>query len=68
MGKFLAQLARLILNNKILAVTLAVTFFVRLPSLFEPLWYGDEAIYLTIGQKLVRGGLMYVDILSSQQA
>jgi hypothetical protein len=39
-----------------------LTFLLRLPSLFEPLWYGDEAIYLTAGQKILHGGLMYVDI------
>jgi 4-amino-4-deoxy-L-arabinose transferase-like glycosyltransferase len=46
----------------ILAIILFVTFLFRFPTLFEPLWYGDEAIYLTIGQKILRGGLMYADI------
>jgi len=45
-----------------LIAILSLTFIVRLPSLFEPLWYGDEAIYLTIGQKILRGGLLYADI------
>ena len=62
MEGFFTRVEKLITNNKILAATLVATFLVRLPSLFEPLWYGDEAIYLTIGQKLARGGLMYVDI------
>ncbi len=46
----------------ILAIILFVTFLFRFPTLFEPLWYTDEAIYLTIGQKILRGGIMYVDI------
>ncbi|HEX7456221.1 MAG TPA: glycosyltransferase family 39 protein [Candidatus Nanoarchaeia archaeon] len=49
-------------QHLILAIILSVTFLLRFPTLFEPLWYTDEAIYLTIGQKILRGGMMYVDI------
>lgn len=49
-------------RNKFLLILLSVVFLVRLPSLLEPFWYGDEAIYAVIGQKILRGGLMYVDI------
>lgn len=39
---------------------LAIVFiFLRLPSLFEPYWYGDEGIYLTIGQALNQGVALY---------
>lgn len=57
-----SKLANLILGYKALSAILVVTFLLRIPSFFEPLWYGDEAIYLTIGQKILRGGIMYADI------
>ena len=62
MGNTLVKIENLIQKYKALLIILGATFIVRLPSLFEPLWYGDESIYLTIGQKILRGGLMYVDI------
>ncbi|MBD3279784.1 MAG: hypothetical protein GF390_03690, partial [Candidatus Pacebacteria bacterium] len=31
---------------------LSVIAILRLPNFFEPYWYGDEAIYLTIGNAL----------------
>lgn len=37
-------------------------FFLRLPSLFEPYWYGDEGIYQTIGFALQEGRTLYTDI------
>lgn len=38
----------------------AVAFFLlRLPSLFEPYWYGDEGIYQTIGKGVSQGRLLY---------
>lgn len=39
---------------------LLLFFLLRLPSLIEPNWYGDEGIYQTIGQTLREGRLMYV--------
>lgn len=42
---------------------LAIAFILlRLPSLFEPYWYGDEGVYLTIGQAIRRGLVLYRDI------
>ncbi|MDH5533356.1 MAG: hypothetical protein OEX81_02930 [Candidatus Pacebacteria bacterium] len=46
----------------ILALLLLVLFF-RLPNLFEPYWYGDEGIYLTIGNALKKGVPMYQGII-----
>ena len=41
----------------------AVLFiFLRLPSLFEPNWYGDEAIYLVLGQAVRKGLTLYSQI------
>lgn len=38
----------------------------RLPSLFEPSRYADEDIYLTIGQAMRRGLLLYRDIYDNK--
>lgn len=45
----------------ILGITL-LFFLLRIPSLFEPEWYGDEGIYQTIGLALTRGRVLYLDI------
>lgn len=34
-------------------------FLLRLPSVIEPYWYGDEGIYEVIGQSLNHGHLLY---------
>jgi len=39
-----------------------VVFFLRLPSCFEPFTYGDEGIYLTLGQAIRRGVVLYRNI------
>lgn len=39
-----------------------VAAILKIPSLFEPYWYGDEAIYLTLGQALRKGEWLYRDI------
>jgi len=36
--------------------------FLRLPSLFEPNWYGDEGIYLVLGQAIRKGQILYSQI------
>ncbi len=42
---------------------LSVFFFIlRIPSLIEPYWYGDEGIYEVIGVALRNGRLLYTDI------
>lgn len=35
----------------------------RIPNLFEPYWYGDEGIYLTIGQSINKGAKLYAEII-----
>lgn len=45
--------------------TLLLSFlfiFLRLPSLFEPYWYGDEGIYLVLGQGIRKGLTLYSEI------
>ncbi|MDO8515143.1 MAG: hypothetical protein Q7S14_01460 [bacterium] len=41
---------------------LLIVLLLRIPSFFEPYWYGDEGIYLVIGQALQRGAILYRDI------
>jgi 4-amino-4-deoxy-L-arabinose transferase-like glycosyltransferase len=41
-------------------------FILRLPSLFEPLWYGDEGIYQVIGTSLNHGKLLYSEIFDNK--
>ena len=45
-----------------LVLILALLAILRIPSLFEPAWYGDENIYLTIGQGVRKGLFLYKDI------
>ncbi len=42
--------------------SLVLFLFLRLPSLFEPYWYGDEGIYLTLGQGIRHGLKLYSQI------
>ncbi len=42
-----------------LIVTLIIVFLIRIPSLFEPYYYGDEMIYLVLGQGVRRGLVLY---------
>lgn len=45
-----------------LLITSFVFFLFRLPSLFEPYWYGDEGIYQVIGLALRNGRSLYEGI------
>lgn len=42
-----------------LVFILFVFFLLRLPSLFEPYWYGDEGIYHVLGRGLREGRMLY---------
>src|SRR5690606_34290710 len=46
-----------------LLILLLTLFVLRIPNLAEPYWYGDEAIYLTIGTALRAGGELYATIV-----
>jgi len=39
-----------------------IFFLLRLPSLFEPYWYGDEGIYQVLGMAIRNGRLLYRDV------
>ena len=45
-----------------LILVLGMMFLLRLPLLFEPFTYADEGIYLTLGQALRKGLVLYRDI------
>lgn len=52
-------------KNKLfwLLLGLCILFIIlRLPSLIEPYWYGDEGIYQIIGKALNNGYILYKDI------
>jgi len=53
-------------KNTFLILILLLTFFLRLPSLFEPYWYGDEGVYLTVGLGLRKGLFLYKDIFDNK--
>lgn len=57
-------LAKLEKNKTFWGVFAVCLFFIflRLPSVIEPYWYGDEAVYEVIGQALSHGELLYRDI------
>lgn len=41
---------------------MGVIFLFRVPSFFEPFWYGDEMIYLTLGEGVRKGLVLYRDL------
>ncbi len=47
---------------KLVIILAFLILILRLPSLFEPCWYGDEGIYLTLGQGVRQGQMLYRDI------
>lgn len=46
-----------------LLLNLFLLVILRIPNFFEPYWYGDEAIYLTVGNALNKGGQLYTTII-----
>lgn len=53
-------------KNKFIIILLLSVFVLRIPSLFEPYWYGDEGIYLTIGMGIRRGLLLYKELFDNK--
>jgi len=43
-------------------ILLAVVLILRIPTFFEPFSYGDETIYLTLGEGIKQGKVLYKDI------
>ncbi len=59
MGK---KIQSLLLRHEYLIWILCFCALLRLPSFLEPYWYGDEGIYLTLGQAIRKGLHLYKDI------
>jgi len=60
----LTQLRKRLLEPKsILFGLLLLLTILRVPNFAEPYWYGDEGIYLTIGNALREGGKLYTTIV-----
>ena len=49
-------------ESRFLGIILIVFSLLRLPSLFEPLWYGDEGIYQVLGRAVLHGTTLYQGI------
>lgn len=45
---------------------LLLAILLRIPSVFEPFWYEDEGVYLTIGEGLRRGLELYKDLYDNK--
>lgn len=52
-----------LLRHEGLILLLSFHLLLRIPHLFEPYWYGDEAIYLTVGNGLRHGLKLYAEIV-----
>lgn len=49
-------------KTRLVTLLVGLTILLRIPSLFEPYWYGDEGIYLTLGEGVRQGLVLYRDI------
>ncbi len=49
-----------------LLIVLALVLILRVPSFFEPYSYGDEMIYLTLGQGVRQGVTLYKDLYDNK--
>jgi hypothetical protein len=49
-------------DARFLIVVCIIFVLLRLPSLIEPAWYGDEGIYQVVGSALREGRILYKDI------
>ncbi|MFA4827484.1 MAG: hypothetical protein WC596_04545 [Candidatus Shapirobacteria bacterium] len=52
----------ILLKHRFLILFVILFLLLRLPSFFEPYWYGDEGIYLTLGQGIRNGLTLYSQI------
>lgn len=55
-------MVKFLVKNKFWLIPVILFLLLRLPSLFEPYWYGDEGIYLTIGQAIKSGLILFRQI------
>ena len=50
-------------SHLFLLLALTLLLALRIPNFFEPYWYGDEGIYLTIGNAIRNGERLYTEIV-----
>ena len=50
-------------SHLFLLLALLLLLALRIPNFFEPYWYGDEGIYLTIGNAIRNGERLYTEIV-----
>jgi hypothetical protein len=61
-GTSLSKLLHKIHAPAWLVLVFAVVILLRIPSFFEPFSYGDEMIYLSLGEAIKKGMVLYRDI------
>lgn len=61
--KSIKRLDKFLDQHALLLLALGLAVVLRIPNFYEPYWYGDEGIYLTIGQALNKGAQLYTDIV-----
>lgn len=61
--KWLKKIDQLLDLNLPILLLLLLIIILRIPNFFEPYWYGDEAIYLTLGNSLRQGAKLYTEII-----
>jgi hypothetical protein len=49
-----------------LIAILVLVFVLRIPSFFEPYYYGDEMIYMSLGTGVRQGEILYKDIYDNK--
>lgn len=60
--RMLKKIEKFLLHHELLVMILCLVAILRLPTLLEPYWYGDEGIYLTLGTGIRHGLALYRDI------
>jgi len=61
--KTLLKFDQLLDKHTGLLFCLLTLVILRVPNFFDPYWYGDEAIYLTLGQSIRSGKTLYSEIV-----
>lgn len=59
----LKRFFQFLVKHEVIILLLFLQLFLRVPNLFEPYWYGDEGIYLTVGNAMKDGSRLYAEII-----
>ena len=49
-------------SRYILLIPILILICLRVPSIFESYWYGDEGIYAAVAQEMYQGKMLYRDV------